>query len=185
MIRYLTVALLCLLSSACTTLATYDIDEAELEARLHENVKRFDQQQAESGSPLSVSLEHIDIDIGPDEREVVVLDAKGKAELNAIIARIPVGLRLKVEGTPVYSGKEKAVYIRRLTLIDSSVDSPLIKAAESRVLVQALMMTLSQRLEDTPVYRLDESDPRQKLLSTMPVDIVVGKGKLRVIPSRD
>jgi hypothetical protein len=185
MIRYLAVALLCLLSSACTTIATYDIDEAELEARLHENVKRFDQQQAESGSPLSVSLEDIQIEIGPDEREVVVLDATGKAELNALIARIPVGLRLKVEGTPVYSAKEKAVYIRRLTLIDSNIDSPLIKGAESKLVIQALMMTLSQRLEDTPVFRLDESDPRQKLLARMPVDIVVGKGKLRIIPSPD
>jgi hypothetical protein len=185
MFRFLFVALAALLSTACTTIATYDIDESELETRLQESVRQFDRKQAESGSLLSVSLDEIHIDIGPDNREVVVLDAKGRAELNALIARIPVGMTLKIEGTPVYSSKDKAIYIRRLTLIDSQVDSPLIKSGDSKAVIQALMALLSRQLEETPVYRLNESDPRQKLLASIPIDIVVGQGKLRIIPARD
>lgn len=186
-IRLFLLTLIALFNVGCTTLATYEISEPELEAYLQTAVKKFDRQQAESGSPLSVNLQEAHIDVGPDNRDVIVLDVKGDAAINAVIAKIPVGVTLKVEGAPVYSGKDKAVYIRRLRLIDSKIDSPYLQgSAQSQIkpVTDVVMSSLAQLLENMPVYKLDQSDPRQKLLSNMPVDIVVGNGKLLIVPQQ-
>lgn len=186
-IRILLLAVLALFNVGCTTLATYEVNEAELEQYLQKAVKDFDRQQASSGSPLSIELDSAHIAVGPDDRDVVVLDVTGQAALNAVLAKIPVDVTLKIEGTPVYSGKDKAVYIRRLQLIDSQMKSPFLRGdAEKQIkpVVDMVMGTLAKLLEQMPVYRLDESDPRQKLLASMPVDIVVGRGKLKIVPQQ-
>lgn len=185
--RIVILAMLALFNVGCTTLATYEVDEAQLEQYLQKAVKDFDRQQAQSGSPLSVELQEAHIDVGPDNRDVIVLDVQGQAALNAVIAKIPVDMTLKIEGAPVYSGKDKAVYIKRLHLVDSQMKSPYLRGdAEKQIkpVADMVLATLAKLLEDMPVYRLDESDPRQKLLSTMPVDIVVGNGKLRIVPQQ-
>ena len=185
--RILLLAVLALFNVGCTTLATYEVNEAELEQYLQKAVKDFDRQQGKSGSPLSVELDTAHIVVGPEDRDVVVLDVTGQAALNAVITKIPVDLTLKIEGSPVYSGKDKAVYIKRLHLVDSKMHSPFLQGnAEKQIkpVVDMVMATLAKLLEEMPVYRLDESDPRQKLLATMPVDIVVGRGKLRMVPQQ-
>lgn len=185
--RMLTLAMLALFNVGCTTLATYEVNEAELEQYLAKAVKDFDRQQAKSGSPLSVELHDAKIDVGPDDRDVVVLDVQGQAALNAVIAKIPVDMNLKIEGSPVYSGKDKAVYIKRLRLIDSQMTSPYLQGNAQRQIkpvADMVLATLAKVLEDMPVYRLDESDPRQRMLANMPVDIVVGRGKLRIVPQQ-
>ncbi len=187
LIRILILAGLALFNVGCTTLATYEVDEAELEQYLAKAVKDFDRQQARSGSPLSVELHNASIDLGPDDRDVIVLDVQGQAALNAVIAKIPVDMDLKIEGAPVYSGKDKAVYIKRLRLVDSKMTSPYLQGnAQQQIkpVADMVLATLAKVLEDTPIYRLDESDPRQRLLANMPVDIVVGRGKLRIVPQQ-
>jgi len=169
------------LLSGCVSLASYEINEQELEGYLHRAVQNFDEQQTRQGLPFSVSLQEVHIDVGPDNRDVVVLDTKGHAEMNALVAKIPVDLALKIEGAPVYSGKDKAVYIRRLRLIDSDIKSPYLQT-DIKPVTDMLMTMLTNLLETMPVYRLDESDPRQKMLARMPVDIVVGQGVLKIVP---
>lgn len=185
--RMILLATIALFNVGCATLTTYEVSEAELEGYLQTAVKNFDRQQAQSGSPLSLELQEAHIDVGPEDRDVVVLDVKGEAAINAILAKIPVDVTLKIEGAPVYSGKDKAVYIKRLRLIDSQVKSPYLQGnAEKQIkpVADMVMATLAKMLEDMPVYRLDESDPRQRLLGTMPVDIIVGNGKLRIVPQQ-
>lgn len=183
MIRAILVGLLFGVISGCTNLATYEVNESEMEAYLQKAVKRFDEQQAQQGSPFSMSLQEVHIDVGPDNRDVVVLDTKGQAEMNAIVAKIPVDVALKIEGTPVYSGKDKAVYIRHLRLINSDIKSPYVQA-DFKPATDMLMNMLANLLETMPVYRLDESDPKQKMLAKMPVDIVVGHGVLKMVPQQ-
>ena len=187
MFRIVLLALVALLNAGCSTLATYEVNESQLEGYLQKAVKDFDKQQTKSGSPFSVELRDAHIQVGPDDRDVVVLDVAGEAALNAILTKIPVDMALKIEGAPVYSGEDKAVYIKRLRLIDSKVSSPYLKgSAEQQIqpVAQMVLATLAKVLEETPVYRLDESDPRQRLLASMPVDIVVGRGKLRIVPQQ-
>ncbi|HET8706135.1 MAG TPA: DUF1439 domain-containing protein [Pseudomonadales bacterium] len=184
MFRSVLLVLWIALLSGCSSLATYEVNEADLEGYLQKAVKRLDEQQAQQGSPLSVSLQEVHINVGPDNRDVVVLDAKGQAELNALVTKIPVDVALKIEGAPVYSGKDKAVYIRRLHLINSDIKSPYVKG-DIKPVTDMLMNLLTNMLETMPVYRLDESDPKQRMLANMPVDIVVGSGVLKIVPQKD
>lgn len=181
--RLLLLVLFSLLVPGCASLTSYSVNESELEGYLQKAVTKFDEQQASQGSPLSVSLQEVHIAVGPDNRNVVVLDAKGEAAINAIVTKIPVNIALKVEGAPVYSGKEKAVYIRQLHLIDSDIKSPYFRG-DIKPVTDMVMNALTNLLETMPVYRLDESDPKQKLLSEMPVDIVVSKGQLNIVPQK-
>ncbi len=179
--RLLPLALL-LLMGGCASLASYTITEGELERHLQQQVAAFDRDQVESGSPLSVALGKIDVELGPDGRDVVVLDVDGEVALNVLLMRVPVDLALKLEGAPVYSSKDRAVYIRRLRLLDSRVNSPYFQG-DLKPATDTAMRFLAQMLESMPVYRLDESDYRQRLLGAVPLDIKVERGRLRIVPA--
>jgi len=169
-----------LLASGCATLSPYSISEAEIERHLQDVVADFDRKQLQSGSPLSLSLSGADITLGPDGRDVAVIDLRGQVAINALMTRLPVDLVLKVEGAPVYDSKEKAVYIRRLKLLDSSIDSPFFKGDLAPV-TNSVMRVVAQMLETMPVYRLDESDSRQRMFGMMPMDIRVAPGRLEFV----
>lgn len=168
------------MTSGCASFSPYSISEGELERHLQDVVSDYDREQLESGSPLSLSLSDADITLGPDGRDVAVIDVKGQVALNALMAKLPVDIALKVEGAPVYDSKEKAVYIRRLQLLESSIDSPLFKGDLAPV-TDNVMRVVAQMLETFPVYRLDETDPTQKMFGLMPVDIRVAPGKLEFV----
>ncbi len=179
--RLLPLALL-LLMGGCASLTSYTITESEVEHHLQRQVAAFDREQLESGSPLSVALGKVDVELGPDGRDVVVLDVNGEVALNALMMRVPVDVALKLEGAPVYSSEDRAVYIRRLKLLDSRVDSPYFKG-DLKPATDAAMRVLAQMLETMPVYRLDESDYRQRLIGSVPLDIKVERGRLRIVPA--
>ncbi|KAA1171969.1 DUF1439 domain-containing protein [Marinobacter salinexigens] len=168
------------MTSGCASFSPYSISEGELERHLQDVVSNYDREQLQSGSPLSLSLSDADITLGPDGRDVAVIDVKGQVALNALMAKLPVDIALKVEGAPVYDSKEKAVYIRRLQLLESSIDSPLFKGDLAPV-TDNVMRVVAQMLETFPVYRLDETDPTQKMFGLMPVDIRVAPGKLEFV----
>lgn len=168
------------LTSGCASFSPYSISEGELERHLQGVVSDYDKQQLQSGSPLSLSLNDADITLGPDGRDVAVIDVKGQVALNAMLAKIPVDIALKVEGAPVYDSQEKAVFIRRLQLLESSIDSPLFKGDLAPV-TDNVMRVVAQMLETMPVYRLDEADPAQKMFGMMPVDIRVAPGRLEFV----
>ena len=80
----------------------------------------------------------------------------------------------------MYDSKEKAVYIRRLQLLDSSVESPFFKG-DLKPVTDTVMRAVAQLLETVPVYRLDESDYRQRMFGMVPMDIRVAPGRLEFI----
>jgi len=171
-----------LLMGGCASLTSYTITESEVEHHLQRQVAAFDRDQLASGSPLSVALGKVDVELGPDGRDVVVLDVNGQVALNALMMRVPVDVALKLEGAPVYSSEDRAVYIRRLKLLDSRVDSPYFKG-DLKPATDTAMRVLAQMLETMPVYRLDESDYRQRLIGSVPLDIKVERGRLRIVPA--
>jgi len=172
--------MMALLVSGCASMAPYSISEAEIEDHLKKAVSDFDRQQLQSGSPLSLSLSDADITLGPDGRNVAVIDLRGQVALNALMAKLPVDLALKVEGSPVYDSEEKAVYVRRLQLLESSIDSPFFKGDLAPV-TDSVMRVVSQMLETMPVYRLDESDLKQRMFGMVPMDIRVAPGRLEFV----
>lgn len=179
------ITLFCVIvASGCASLASYTVSESELEQYFSRQVEAFDRQQLEAGSPLSMSLKHVDVELGPDDRDVVVLDLGGEVALSALAMRLPVALALKVEGAPVYSHQDKAIYIRRLKLLDSQIESPYF-SGDLKPVTETAMKLVAQMLETTPVYRLDQNDFWQRQLSSVPMDIQVKRGRLVIQPARD
>ncbi len=170
------------LISGCASLSPYSISEATLERHLQDAVTTFDREQLKSGSPLSLSLSDADITLGPDGRDVAVIDLKGQVALNALMAKLPVDLALKVEGAPVYDAEERAVYIRRLQLLESSIDSPLFKG-DLKPVTDNVMRVVAQMLETMPVYRLDDTDVAQRMFGMVPMDVRVAPGRLEFVMS--
>lgn len=170
------------LTGGCASLSPYSISEGELERHLQDVVSDFDRQQLKSGSPLSLSLSLSDADItlGPDGRDVAVIDVKGQVAVNAMLARLPVDIALKVEGAPVYDSTEKAIFIRRLRLLDSSVESPFFRG-DLKPVTDNVMRAVAQMLETMPVYRLDETNFAQRMFGAMPVDVRVAPGRLEFV----
>lgn len=171
------------LVAGCAGFSPYSISEGTLENYLQDELRAFDSEQLRMGSPLSLSFDTVDLDVGPDDSELIVLDLGGQVALNAFLTRLPVDLRLKVEGAPVYDSAEKAIFIRRLRLIDSRIESPLINQ-DLKPLTDNVMRVVAQLLETVPVYRLNESDLAPRLMGMMDLDIKVAPGRLEFV-SRD
>lgn len=173
----------CLLALAgCASFSPYSISEATLEKNLQQIVTDFDSAQLKSGSPLSLSLSKADITLGPDGRDVAVVNLQGKVALNALLTEIPVNFMLSVEGAPVYEAGEKAVYLRRLKLLDSRLESSLF-SGDLKPVTDNIMRVVAQWLETVPVYRLDETNTAQRMFGAMPVDIRVAPGRLEFVMS--
>lgn len=181
--RLLFLPLLLTLLSGCASMSPYSISEQTLEGHLQNAIKDFDRQQLQAGSPLSVSLSNADITLGPDGRDVAVVDLTGQVAVNALMARLPVDITLKVEGAPVYDSTEKAIYLRRLKLLDSRIDSPLFKG-NLKPVTDTVMRMVAQMLETMPIYRLDESSLGQRILGMVPMDIRVAPGRLEFVTAK-
>ena len=166
--------------TGCASFSPYSVSEAEIEKHLQGVVADFDRQQLQSGSPLALSLSNADITLGPDGRDVAVIDLAGQVSLNALMMKLPVDIALKVEGAPVYNSKEKAIYIRRLQLLESSIDSPFFKG-DLKPVTDSVMRVVAQMLETMPVYRLDEADATQRMFGMVPLDIRVAPGRIEFV----
>jgi hypothetical protein len=156
------------------------VSEATIERHLQDAVTDFDRQQLQSGSPLALSLSNADITLGPDGRNVAVIDLAGQVSLNALMMKLPVDIALKMEGAPVYDSQEKAIYIRRLQLLESSIDSSFFKG-DLKPVTDNVMRVVAQMLETMPVYRLDETSAIERVFGMVPLDIRVAPGRIEFV----
>lgn len=170
------------LAAGCAALSPYSISEGTLEDYLQSELRTFDSEQLRMGSPLSLNFSTVDLDVGPEGRDVIVLDLGGEVALNAFLTRLPVDLYLKIEGAPVYDSAEKAVFIRRLKLLDSRIESTFL-SQDLKPVTDTAMRAVAQLLETVPVYRLDEADLGPRLIDMMNLDIKVAPGRLVFVPA--
>lgn len=174
-----------LLVTACTsTLNPLSISESQLQSFIQDQVRQYDREQFRSGSPLSVKLRSARVKVGPDGRDVVGLQIDGEVSVNALLATIPVDVALEMEGTPYFDREEQAVYIRRLQLLDSRVESPLFKG-DFAPITDKLMRVVGQMLERVPVYRLDPDSFSGTLIRASDLDIKVMEGRLVLVPAQE
>src|SRR5690554_354517 len=169
------------LLSGCAGFSPLSISEATLERHLQDVVRDYDRQQLQAGSPLSLSLDNADITLGPDGRDVAVIDLSGQVALNALMARFPADIALKVEGAPVYDSQERAIYIRRLRLLESSVNTPYFSSGELAPVTDNVMRVVAQLLESVPVYRLDDTSLGARLMGMANMDLRVAPGRLEFV----
>ncbi|PAV27292.1 hypothetical protein CF392_01505 [Tamilnaduibacter salinus] len=166
--------------SGCASFSPYSVSESTLEGYLHDAVNRFDEHQAGANSPLNASLTSADITLGPDGRNVAILDIAGQVSVDAFVARLPVDIALEVEGAPYYDSSERAVYIRDLKLLKSDIQSAFFNGDIAPV-SDTMMSFVAQWLETVPVYRLDDTNLGERLLGMVPSDVRVAPGRLEFV----
>lgn len=173
-------ALLLGMTSGCASFSPYSIDEATVQGHLAEQIQNFSRDVQASGLPITLQLNQADVAIGPENREIVVIDFAGKAILQ--VPRVPIDIRFSVEGKPEYEPEEKAIYVRNVKLLSSEIE-----AAGSAFNLSPLTGTLSdfaaQLLNDTPVYRLDEDDGAARLFGMMNLKVAIKPGRIALVPA--
>ena len=182
--RVLLVLLSILINGCAATngLSIYSLSNADLEAVITEELPNLQQNITMLGVPIEFGMDELDVNIGPDQREVISLGMSGEARISAFVISYPIKLNFKVEGSPYYDSDKKAVFVQDVRLIDASIDAGAYKG-NLRPLNAQVMQILNDFLAKNPVYKLDTSNPTQRLLSTIPLNLEIQEGRLSLVPA--
>lgn len=173
-------ALLPVLAGGCASFSPYSVDESTVESHIRDRVENYSRDLSDRGVPVTLELTSADVTIGPEDRDVAVVDFAGRAVLKA--PRIPVDLSFSIEGTPVYDAEERAIYIRDLKVLSTDVEAAG-SAFDLSSFTGPLSDVASQLLNEHPVYRLDEDDGGSRLFGMMKLRIDVQPGRLALVPA--
>ncbi|MDP6880546.1 MAG: DUF1439 domain-containing protein, partial [Alteromonas macleodii] len=88
-----------------------------------------------------------------------------------------------LEGTPYYDSEEKAIFVRSLSLLDSTIDAGGFKGNLAPVSGE-FMQLINGYLATNPVYRLDPANKAVSMLSTVPLQLTVEQGQLALRPKQ-
>ncbi|KAA1155636.1 DUF1439 domain-containing protein [Pseudoalteromonas sp. FUC4] len=170
--------------TACNTtqgISVYSFTNSEVESVLGKQLPKLSEKVSLMGLPVQFDVNDLSVNIGPDNRDVVVLGADSSAEINAFALKYPVRLKLQIEGSPFYDSEKKAVFLRNIKLLDSSVDAGGFKGNIGALDNQA-MDVINAFLAVNPVYTLNMDDPKMMLLSKLPLDMQVVEGAIKLVP---
>jgi hypothetical protein len=173
-----------LVLSACNStqgLSVFSLSESQAEATLTKQLPKLSERMSLIGLPVQFDVNAMSVKIGPDNRDVVALSVDSSAEVKAFAFTYPVRLGLQIEGSPFYDSEKKAIFLRNLTLLDSSIDAAGFKG-NLGVLNGEAMSLINAFLAVNPVYKLDTSDPTMAMLSRLPLNIQVVEGAIKLVP---
>ena len=172
--------------AGCATLSqlsVYTVSNAELEQVLDSQISTLQKKTSLAGIPLFLDVEDMTATIGPDGRDVVQLGAIATARVSAFGLNYPAKVSLSLEGTPYYDSEEKALFVRSLSLLDSTIDAGGFKGNLAPVSGE-FMQLINGYLSTNPVYRLDSTNKAVSLLSTVPLQLSVENGQLALRPKQ-
>lgn len=176
------IMLLCL--SACSQLqqmSAYHVSEADLEQLLRQQVPKLTRQANVAGIPLNMQVESMQVDIGPDNSDVVRLNTSASAALSLFGLSYPATLQLQVEGVPYYDAAQQAIYLRSVKLLDSNIEASGYRGNLAPV-SNELLQLVNGYLANNPVYKLDTTNPTIKLLTAVPLNMAVQNGRISFMP---
>ncbi|CAM3048500.1 MULTISPECIES: DUF1439 domain-containing protein [Pseudoalteromonas] len=171
--------------TACNTtqgISVYSFTNSEVESVLSKQLPKLSEEVSLMGLPVQFDVNDLSVNIGPENRDVVVLGADTSAEINAFALKYPVRLQLQIEGSPFYDSEKNAVFLRNIKLLDSSVDAGGFSGNLGALDSQA-MEVINAFLAVNPVYTLNMDDPKMVLLSKLPLDIQIVEGAIKLVPS--
>ena len=181
----LSVALAIILAGCATLsqLSVYTVSNAELEQVLDCQISTLQKKTSLAGIPLFLDVEDMTATIGPEGRDVVQLGAMATARVSAFGLNYPAKVSLSLEGTPYYDSEEKAIFVRSLSLLDSTIDAGGFKGNLAPVSGE-FMQLINGYLSTNPVYRLDSTNKAVSLLSAVPLQLSVENGHLALRPKQ-
>ncbi|MBQ4832209.1 DUF1439 domain-containing protein [Pseudoalteromonas sp. MMG010] len=174
--------------SACNSttgysgLSFYSFSNSDVESLLADELPKLSEKITLMGLPVQLDINDMSVEIGPDNSDIVILGADTSAQLSVFALNYPIRLQLKVQGSPYYDSQQKAVFLRNVNLLDSSIDAAGYKGNIS-ALDDQVMDIINQFLQIHPVYKLNTDDPKIALLSKLPLDMKVTQGAIKLIPA--
>ncbi|MCC5853229.1 MAG: DUF1439 domain-containing protein [Alkalimonas sp.] len=162
-------------------LTSYSVSEQQLQQLMLRQLDQLQQQVRLAGMPVALAVEDMQVQIGPDNSDTVRLGTTASAVFSAFGLHYPASLALQIEATPYYDGEQKAVFLRNLRLLDSTVDAAGYRGNLAPLSTEVLQL-VNAWLQEQPVYRLDENDATQRLLMQMPLNMAVQQGRIRFSP---
>lgn len=91
--------------TACSStqgLYVYSFTNSQLESVLTQQLPKLKEELNLRGLPVEFAVNNLSVNIGPDNRDVVVLGVDSSAIINAFLLEYPVRLSLQIEGSPFY-----------------------------------------------------------------------------------
>jgi hypothetical protein len=171
--------------TACNStqgLSVYSFTNTEIESVLKQQLPKLSEKVSLMGLPVQFDVNDLNVDIGPDNRDVVALSIDSSAEVKAFAFKYPVRLMLQIEGSPFYDSEKKAIFLRNISLLDSSIDAGGFKG-NLGLLNKEAMSIVNSFLAVNPVYSLNMKDPKMALLGNLPLNIDIVNGAIRLIPA--
>ncbi|GAB54812.1 hypothetical protein GPUN_0672 [Glaciecola punicea ACAM 611] len=173
-----------LMLSACTStqgLSVYSFSNEDIESVLIKQLPKLSENVNLMGLPVKFALNDLDVVIGPGNRDVVLIRLDTSAIIDAFAFTYPVGLKLQVQGSPFYDSQKKAIFLRDVSLLDSSIDAGRFRGNLGTLNNEAISI-INAFLAQNPVYTLNSNDPKIVLLSKLPLDLKVENGAINIIP---
>jgi hypothetical protein len=183
LMRILLLISIIVLSSCKATqnLSVYSFDDADIEALLRSELPQLSQRLSIMGLPVELEVGTVKVDIGPDNRDVVRVELGSTASIKALMLSYPVGLNLRVEGSPYYDADKQAIYLRNVDLLDSNVDAGGFRG-NLNMLDKEVMVLVNGFLNQNPIYKLDPNDTKVRLMTKLGLDMKIEEGKIRIVP---
>jgi hypothetical protein len=185
--RIFLVSIISLFMFACSSLASltsYTISNSELQSVLTQQLTKLSDKTRVMGVPVDIAINDLSVDIGPDNRDVIRLDIDADAIAGMLGFTYPAKVSLSLEGAPFYNASEKAIYVRSLSLLNSTIEAGGFSGNLSPV-SKDIMALVNNYLATNPVYTLDTTQTSLKWLATIPLNMTVESGKIRFAPAAE
>jgi len=179
------IIVMALFLSACSStqsMSIFSFTNSDLESVLNKQLPKFSEKLSVMGLPVEFGVDELSAKIGPENRDVIALGVDSSASVNMFPFNYPVRLMLQVEGSPFYDSEKKAIFLRNIKLLDSSIDAGSFKG-NLGVLNGEVMKVINGFLAVNPVYELDMDDPKMALISNLPLNIMVSEGAIKLVPN--
>lgn len=182
--RLLLVASLLLLAACAQVnhLLSYSIDEPELTELVRDQLGQLQHKASLAGMPVTLTVKDLALQIGPDGSDAVRLGTSADAVFSVLGVRYPAKLKLALEAAPYYDGEQKALYLRNLKILDSTIDGGGYRG-NLTPLAGTLAKALNGVLAKEPVYRLSDASQTERMLMGMPLSLSVEQGRIRLAPA--
>ena len=174
-----------LLLASCTQLNHLDIfslKQQELQSLL---LDQLEQQQSKGkmlGLPLTLTVRQLELQLAPDNKQQIELKLALGAEVDALFKPLNTDLNLHLSALPYFDDEKNAIYLKNLTILDSSVGSGSSQLKLAPLSNEAKAI-LTQVLNRQPMYKLDCRKVTEKVLCGMPLTLVLQPGELLLKPN--
>ena len=175
------ILLYCNACSVISSVTSYSVTEQDIEQGLLKQIDQLSEKTSVAGIPVLLSVESLDVIVGPDNRSVVALQADAIASVSVFGLRYPARVKLGLEGEPYYNQQEKALYVRSLTLTRSEIDAAGFNGNLTS-LADRYMGLFNSYLATHPVYQVDSAKGGLAWLSNMPLSLEIRPGKIVFTP---